>query len=68
MLRYHIANMTCGGCAKGVTATLREIDPAARLDIALDTREVAITPAAAGAGAIEAALKEAGWDARLLAA
>ena len=63
MLRYHIANMTCGGCAKGVTATLREADPAARVEVALDRREVTVTPAAADRAAIEHALREAGWEA-----
>jgi copper chaperone CopZ len=27
MLRFRISNMGCGGCAKGVAAALREIDP-----------------------------------------
>jgi len=68
MLRYRIANMTCGGCVKGVTATLREADPAARIDIALDRQEASITPATANAAQIEQALREAGWDTERLAA
>jgi len=34
MHRIRIAQTNCGGCAKGVTATLRQVD-AARLDQAL---------------------------------
>lgn len=38
MHRLRIANMTCGGCAKGVTASLRQADPRAKIDIKMDTR------------------------------
>jgi copper chaperone len=65
MLRYHIANMTCGGCAKGVTATLREADPTAAVEIALDRKEVAVTSRTEPA-TLARALQEAGWDARPL--
>jgi copper chaperone len=65
MLRYHIANMTCGGCVKGVRATLAEAAPAARVEVALDRREVEI--ASADAARIEAALREAGWEVLRLA-
>ncbi|MGK7871385.1 heavy-metal-associated domain-containing protein, partial [Falsiroseomonas sp. E2-1-a20] len=43
MHRFRIANMKCGGCAKGVTALLRQADPLAEIDIKLDTREAAVT-------------------------
>jgi copper chaperone len=62
MVRFHIANMTCGGCAKGVGATLREADPRAAFDIDLDRREVAVT-SAIGESVLRAALTEAGWQA-----
>jgi copper chaperone len=68
MLRFHIPNMTCGGCAKGVTATLKEADPAAKVEIALDTRQVTLAGESADAAAIEKALQEAGWDAARIAA
>jgi len=68
MLRYRIENMTCGGCAKGVTATVKEADPAARIEVALDRREVAVEAPGADAAAIEAALREAGWNATRLGA
>ncbi len=66
MLRYHIANMTCGGCEKGVRATLAEAVPGARVDVALDRREVGV--ASAEAARIEAALRDAGWEAARLTA
>lgn len=61
MLRYHIANMTCGGCEKGVRATLAGAVPGARVDVALDRREIGV--ASAEAARIEAALRDAGWEA-----
>lgn len=60
--RYRIANMTCGGCAKGVTATLREADPDAQPAFDLERREVTIATAAPAA-TVQAALAAAGWEA-----
>ncbi|QYU70347.1 heavy-metal-associated domain-containing protein [Leptolyngbya sp. 15MV] len=66
MLRYHIANMECSGCEKGVRATLAEAVPGARVHVALAPREVSVE--SADAARIEAALRNAGWDARRVAA
>ena len=62
MLRFRISNMTCGGCAKGVAATLREAEPRAELQFDLDRREVILGGAAAAdIGRLEQALRAAGW-------
>lgn len=61
MLRFHIANMTCSGCERAVRATLAEAAPGAAVEVALASREVAL-----GSGdpaRIEAALRDAGWQA-----
>ena len=42
MLRFKVANMSCGGCARAVTAALRGVDPAAGIAVDLDRREVAV--------------------------
>lgn len=68
MLRFRIANMNCGGCAKGVTATLREIDPTAELRFDLERREVAVEKTAADQAILETALASAGWKTERLAA
>jgi copper chaperone len=68
MIRFHIPNMTCGGCAKGVTATLKEAAPTAAVEIALDRHEVAVQAAPGQADAIGRALRDAGWEAALLPA
>ena len=31
-MKLLIENMTCGGCARGVTATIQDIDPNAKVD------------------------------------
>ena len=68
MVRFRIPNMTCGGCAKGVAATVREVDPHARVQVDLDGREVAVESATVGADALDRLLREAGWNSERLAA
>lgn len=65
MHRFRIANMNCGGCAKGVAASLRQADPQAGIDIKLDTRDVFLTSAVDPAR-LEQALRDAGWQAERL--
>lgn len=60
MTRIRIANMTCGGCAKGVTATLRDAVPGADPAVDLKRREVAV---AGDPAALVAALRADGWEA-----
>ena len=43
MTNFVIENMDCGGCAKGVTATLKQADPAAEVAVKLDTKEVSVS-------------------------
>ncbi|ENW96393.1 heavy-metal-associated domain-containing protein [Acinetobacter sp. NIPH 298] len=41
-MKLLIENMTCGGCARGVTATIQDIDPNAKVDIDLATKLVSV--------------------------
>jgi copper chaperone len=66
MTRIHIANMACGGCAKGVTATLRTAAPGAAVELDLARREVTLDQDV-GAPVIEALMAD-GWEARLVLA
>ncbi|NKC31137.1 heavy-metal-associated domain-containing protein [Falsiroseomonas selenitidurans] len=61
MHRFRIANMSCGGCAKGVTASLRQADQEAKIDIRLDTREAAVT-SATDTARLEQVLRDGGWQ------
>lgn len=67
MLRFHVSNMSCGGCAKGVTRAVRSLDGDARIDIDLPSREIAVRGAVDAPGVV-AALKRAGYAARALGA
>ena len=42
-MKLLIVNMNCGGCARGVTATIHDIDPNAKVDIDLAAKVVNIT-------------------------
>ncbi len=61
MLRITIDNMNCGGCAKGVLATFRGLDPAVTTQVNLEAREVRIETE--DAAPILAALRADGWKA-----
>lgn len=62
MLRITIDNMNCGGCAKGVRATLASAVPGVQPEFDLAAKQVRIE--AQDAGPILAALRDAGWQAR----
>ena len=67
-MKFRIANMTCGGCVKGVTATLKKVDPAVQPQIDLERREVAIEGSTVQPDQFEKALAAAGWESEKLAA
>ncbi|MGQ2964349.1 heavy-metal-associated domain-containing protein [Methylophilus sp.] len=39
-MEFHIENMTCGGCARGVTSAIKAIDPEASITTDPSTRTV----------------------------
>ncbi|KQO00282.1 MULTISPECIES: heavy-metal-associated domain-containing protein [Stenotrophomonas] len=59
-MELHIGNMTCGGCARSVTATVKEVDPAATVEIDLATKRVRIA-STQPAERFASALDEAGF-------
>jgi copper chaperone len=61
MVTISIANMTCGGCAKGVLATLGQVAPGSEATVNLEGREVRV--AVPDAAPVVAALRADGWDA-----
>ena len=67
MIRFKVANMSCGGCARAVTAALRGVDPAAEIVVDLGRREVAVE-STAGAEGFAGALREAGFERQALPA
>lgn len=67
MLRFKVANMSCGGCARVVATALRGVDPDAEVSVDLDRREVTVE-SAAGAEGLAGALREAGFKGQALPA
>ncbi|AKA23981.1 heavy-metal-associated domain-containing protein [Pseudomonas chlororaphis] len=60
MLRFHIPNMSCGGCAQSVTRALLKVDPQARVETDPLTREVRVR-STLDASALRNVLSEAGY-------
>ena len=66
MLRFHIPNMACGGCARGVTAAVRTVDAGAQIVPDLQSREITVVASGvAQAPAYLGALRRAGYPAEL---
>ncbi|MCE8000938.1 MAG: heavy-metal-associated domain-containing protein [Rhodobiaceae bacterium] len=61
-MQFHIENMTCGGCAKSVTAAIRSVDKDAEVLADPPNRTVEVTSSASRAE-MEAVLQEAGYPA-----
>ena len=60
MLDLTIPDMTCGGCARGVTAAIKAVDPAAELVIDIPTHKVRVKTSAS-AESVKTAVAEAGF-------
>jgi copper chaperone len=61
-MRFHIENMTCGGCVRSVTSAIRSVDPAARVDADRLSRSVTVQSETMPEAFLPA-LKEAGYPA-----
>ncbi|XID74966.1 heavy-metal-associated domain-containing protein [Alkanindiges sp. WGS2144] len=63
-MKLYIENMTCGGCARGVTASIQNVDPNAKVEVDLVTKLVTVETIAA-IDNITAALAEDGFPAQV---
>ena len=59
-MRFRIQNMTCGGCARGVTRAVQSVDPAAKVVADPPSRMVEIS-SDKPRDEIELALAQAGY-------
>lgn len=59
-MRFHIENMTCGGCARSVAKAVEAVDPKARVDADPVTKTVSVDTSLASE-AIARLLGEAGY-------
>jgi copper chaperone len=61
-MRFHIENMTCGGCARSVTKAIEGVDPTAKVNADPVTKKVTIE-SALPASTFSRALGDAGYPA-----
>jgi len=59
-MQFHIENMTCGGCVRGVTKAIQSVDPAAQVSADPATHKVDILTSAPR-GELATALANAGF-------
>lgn len=63
-MQFHIEDMVCGGCVKGVTRAIQSIDASAAIETSPETRKVVVT-SDSPAEAFLPALEQAGFAARI---
>ena len=59
-MQFHIENMTCGGCVRGVTKAIQSVDPVAQVSADPATHKVDVVTSALRAK-LEAVLADAGF-------
>lgn len=62
-MEFHVDNMVCGGCARGITRAVQALDPAARVDADPASKRVVVETSVPREKVAEA-LKEAGFPPR----
>ena len=67
MIEIQVGDMTCGHCVGRVTQAVKEVDPAAQVQVDLQSKRVSIASAAASAQ-FEQAIREAGYTPQAVAA
>ncbi len=63
-MQFHIENMTCGGCVRGVTRAIHSVDAAATVEADPPARALTVQSGKPGAEFLSA-LAAAGFDAKL---
>jgi len=61
MIAFEVNDMTCGHCASTIAKAVQAVDRGARVKIDLATHRVEIEPTESDAGALSAAITEAGY-------
>lgn len=59
-MQFHIENMTCGGCVRGVTKAIQSVDSQAEINADPPTRKLEVNTSASREQ-IETALNDAGF-------
>jgi copper chaperone len=64
-MRFHIENMTCGGCARSVTKAVESVDPKARINADPVTKTVTSRILGVATDSFSRALADAGYPASM---
>lgn len=64
-MKFEVPNIKCGGCARGVTAIIKDIDENADVQIDVDTKIVDVITSAS-LEQIKAALEEDGFPPKVI--
>ena len=67
MVQFHVAGMTCGGCARSVTNAVKGVDAGASVNVDLATKLVTVD-SRADTATITGAIKAAGYEVEARAA
>ena len=62
MIVFQVNDMSCGHCAGAITQAVKRVDQGAKIQIDVATHRVEIEPVSAGADALAAAIKDAGYS------
>ncbi len=62
---FAVSDMTCGHCAARVKKAVLSLEPAAEVEVDLNSGDVTMTPAAADPAAVAKAITEAGYPAQI---
>ncbi len=66
-MKFSVPEMSCGHCTAAIEKSVKAADPAAEVACDLGSREVSIGSSLSG-DALQAAIKEAGYDSTVVAA
>ena len=62
MIELKVPDMSCNHCVGAVTQAVKQADPAARVEVNLDTHRVKVETQALDAAAVAHAIEEAGYS------
>lgn len=62
-MKLKVEGMSCGGCVKSVTNIVKDLDPAAEVEVSLETGLVEVTSSSLESAAVAEALDDGGFPA-----
>jgi copper chaperone len=60
-MEFQVNDMSCGGCARSITNSVKQVDPAASVDVDIAQKTVKVTSSVSPETVLNA-ISEAGYD------